>query len=122
MYRYQVCAAFVTTDGAFTCSDLSPAASTFPAAAPPPPAGEPPIPRVVRHHAGDTWIGIWSEAGYDYSSYFVNTTDKPTPGNQWPRPRTIHHDDDGTWGYQRGDGLAPRQSYLFQVPTISTSS
>ncbi|MGH2586485.1 MAG: hypothetical protein ACRDJE_16345, partial [Dehalococcoidia bacterium] len=69
----------------------------------------------VEHHTGETWIGIKWDAGYDYDSYFVNYTLKATPGAPANGPRTIHHDDDGTWGYQRVDGLLPGRTYIFQV-------
>ena len=78
-------------------------------------SGVPPRPRIVEHHAGQTWVGIKWEAGYDYDSYFINITG-PFGTAKGPRElRTIHHDDDGTWGYQRVDGLLPGRAYGFSV-------
>lgn len=113
-YRYLVCAFFVTVDGAYQCSELSATARTLPAATPQQNPGAPPTPRIVRHDTGDTWIGVKWEAGFNYHSYFLNTTEVP-PDGTLRAPKTIHHDDDGTWGYQRVDGLIPGQTYRFQV-------
>jgi hypothetical protein len=69
----------------------------------------------VEHSAGETWIGIKWEAGFDYDSYFINITG-PFGTEKGPRElRTIHHDDDGKWGFQRVDGLLPGRTYSFGV-------
>ncbi|MGD9892521.1 MAG: hypothetical protein AB7R89_31570 [Dehalococcoidia bacterium] len=111
-YHFQVCAYFGTEDGDTECTeaDLRTGAPETP-----PASQRPPAPRIVEHHAGETWIGIKWDAGYDYDSYFVNYTLKAAPGAPPNGPRTIHHDDDGTWGYQRVDGLLPGRTYIFQV-------
>jgi hypothetical protein len=112
-YRYRVCAYFITEDGDVACSDWEPGRTSPPA--PPQQQGRPPTPRIVEHHAGETWIGVKWEAGFDYDSYFVNITG-PFGTDKGPRElRTIHHDDDGTWGYQRVDGLLPGRTYTFGV-------
>lgn len=104
-YYYRVCAYFNTEDGEPACSDWQPG-ETSPAEAQPQ-QQRPPRPRIVEHQAGQSWIGIKWEAGYDYDSYFINITG-PFGTVKGPRElRTIHHDDDGTWGYQRIDGLLP---------------
>lgn len=112
-YTYRVCAYFITEE------DNEPACSEGAGRTAPPetprPQNRPPRPRIVEHHAGPTWIGIKWEAGYDYDSYFVNFTG-PFGTAKGPRElRTVHHDDDGTWGYQRVDGLLPGRAYDFSV-------
>jgi hypothetical protein len=112
-YRYRVCAYFNTDDGEPACSPWQAGKTS-----PPEPQQQqrrPPRPRIVEHHAGHTWVGIKWEAGYDYDSYFVNITG-PFGTAKGPRElRTIHHDDDGTWSYQRVDGLLPGRAYGFSV-------
>ena len=114
VYRYQVCAFFITTDGDVECADWTQAKRTRKFEAPRVPQ-PPPTPIIGPHDVGPTWIGIRWEAGFDYDSYFVNTTEKPAPDQPPHGPRTIHHDDDGTWGYQRVDGLLPGRTYWFNV-------
>ena len=104
-YRYRVCAYFNTDDG-------EPACSPWQAGRTSPPEAEqqqrrPPRPWIVEHHAGQTWVGIKWEAGYDYDSYFINITG-PFGTAKGPRElRTIHHDDDGTWGLPARRRAAP---------------
>ena len=118
-YRYQVCAFYITDDGDSECSEWSAPARTQKPVQPHAPQ-PPPTPRIVTHDAGDTWIGIKWEAGHDYDSYYVNTSENVAAG--LPRnTRTIHHDDDGTWGYQRVDGLVPGRTYYFEVQGCTTS-
>ena len=117
-YRYQVCAFYITEDGDSECSEWIVGRTQKPQQphAPQPP----PTPRIVTHDVADTWIGIRWEAGHDYDSYFVNTSENIAAG--LPRnTRTIHHDDDGNWGYQRVDGLRPGHTYYFEVQGCTNS-
>ena len=112
-YRYRVCAYFNTEDGEPACSEWQAGKTSPPGSTQQ--QQRPPRPRIVEHHAGHTWVGIKWEAGYDYDSYFINITG-PFGTAKGPRElRTIHHDDDGTWGYQRVDGLLPGRAYGFSV-------
>jgi hypothetical protein len=112
-YRYRVIAHFITEDGDYACSDWAEGKTSPPEAQQQP--QRPPTPRIVEHHAGETWIGIKWEAGFNYESYFINITG-PFGTEKGPSElRTIHHDDDGTWGYQRVDGLLPGRTYTFSV-------
>lgn len=116
-YRYQVCAVYATEEEDRECVEvigetLPPAASST--------SAPPPSPVIVSHDAGLTWIGIKWEANYTYDSYFININENIEPG--LPRnTRTIHHDDDGSWGYQRLEGLAPGRTYYFEVQGCSKS-
>jgi hypothetical protein len=65
---------------------------------------------IGQHHVGVLWV-----AGFNYDSYFVNITEKAAAGQPQHPPLTIHHDDDGTWGFQRIDGLKPGTTYIVQV-------
>lgn len=114
-YRYKVCARFATEDGDVACSEPEwVAGRTSPPEAPRQPE-RPTQPRIVEHHSGQTWIGIKWDAGYDYDSYFINITG-PFGTAKGPRElRTVKHGDDGTWGYQRIDGLLPGRVYDFSV-------
>lgn len=112
-HRYRVCAFFITEDGDVECSEWT-AGRTGPPEQPRQP-NRPPRPRIVEEHAGETWIGIKWEAGHNYDSYFINVAG-PFGTARGPRElRTIKHDDDGTWGYQRVDGLLPGRAYDFAV-------
>jgi hypothetical protein len=110
-YRYQVCANYVTEDQDAECESIAARTLPLPASGQPQP---PPTPQVVSHDAGDTWIGIKWDAGYNYDSYFINIDENIAPG-QTQNIRTLHHDDDGTWGYQRVEGLQPGRTYNFAV-------
>jgi hypothetical protein len=120
-YRYQVCAHFITTDGDVECADWTQPVRTTAAETPPKKPGAPPTPRIVEHHAGDTWIGVKWEAGFNYHEYHVNINEVAAAG-EWVKPtRTISHNDDGTWGYQRVDGLEPGRTYALEVQSSPDS-
>lgn len=110
-YRYQVCAVYATEDQDTECESISERTRKTESSVE---SRIPPTPMIVSHHADDTWIGIRWEAGHDYDSYFINISENVA---QAPPKlmRTIHHDDDGNWGYQRVEGLRPGQSYHFEV-------
>lgn len=120
-YRYQVCTHFISSDGDVACSEWTPAVRTNAAEPPANKPGAPPTPRVVEHHAGDTWIGVKWDAGSTYHKYFVNITHVTASGEWVKVARTIEHNDDGTWGYQRVDGLDPGETYAFKVQGCTKS-
>jgi hypothetical protein len=105
-YHFEVCAYFITEEGDTACGSAD-----LRTGDPQPPQGSqrPPAPRIVDHHVGETFLGVKWDAGFEYDSYFVNYSLKGQG------PKTIHHDDDGTWGYQRIDGLLPSRTYVLQV-------
>lgn len=112
-YTYRVCAYFNTEDGVPACSPWQVGKTSPPES--PRQQQRPPTPRIVDLQIGPTWVGIRWEAGYDYDSYFINIVG-PFGTVKGPRElRTIHHDDDGTWGYQRIDNLLPGRSYGLSV-------
>jgi hypothetical protein len=112
-YHYRVCAYFSTEDGDVACSDWV-AGETTPAAAPPPPQ-RPQQPRIVTHHAGQTWIRLLWEAGTDYDSYFINITGPFGTPKGPGELRTIKFDRGGTRGdYTLGD-LLPGRFYTLGV-------
>lgn len=117
-YRYRVCAVYVTEEEDHReCVEVSQRTNSPQSSGNAPP---PPNPQIVSHDAGLTWIGIKWEANYTYDSYFININENIEPG--LPRnTRTIHHDDDGTWGYQRVEGLAPGRTYYFEVQGCTKS-
>ena len=105
-YHFEVCAHFITEEGDVACSGADSSTGNLQS---PEQSSRPPSPRIIEHHEGPTFIGVKWDAGYDYDSYFVNYSLKGQG------PKTIHHDDDGTWGYQRIDGLLPSRTYILQV-------
>jgi hypothetical protein len=106
-YDFEVCSYYGTEDGDTACAQ---ARLQLLKVGNMEPSGRPPQPQIVETPLGETWIGVkWDAAGFDYDSYFVNYT--PKGGGV----KTIHHDDDGTWGYQRIDGLLPSRTYILQV-------
>jgi hypothetical protein len=114
-YRFQVCAFYESEESDNSeCSEWSNAVRTkspVPGEVPAPPL---PAPEIDAPDRGDTWIGIHWKAGYKYDSYFVNTNENIAPG--LPRnTRTIHHDSEGDWGYQKVEGLQPGHTYYFEV-------
>jgi len=113
-YRFRVCAIFAIEDAEPECSDWVELETGEPET--PPASGRPPTPRIVSHQVVDQdTIGIRWEGSHDYDSFFLNYTLEAAPGASPNGPRTIHHDDDGTWGYQEVDGLLPGRTYFFQV-------
>ncbi|WP_345331412.1 hypothetical protein [Mucilaginibacter defluvii] len=83
---------------------------------------KPPAPLVLPFDdIGPTHIGVHWQAGYNFDSYFINITEKALPGQPPNAPRTIHHGDDGEWGFQRVDDLKPKTTYLVQVQGCTKS-
>jgi hypothetical protein len=111
-YRYRVCAVFEFNP---VCSEDWSNYETTRSPEAPPQQQDPPAPRIVSHQVEQNAIGIRWEAGHDYNSYFVNYTLKAAPGELQHGPQTIHHDDDGTWGYQLVGNLTPGRTYIFHV-------
>lgn len=106
-YDFEVCTWYGTEDGDIECEE---ARLQLMRTGSPDPAERPPRPQIVETHYGETFIGVkWDAFGFDYDSYFVNYNLKGEG------PTTIHHDDDGTWGYQRIDGLLPSRTYVLGV-------
>ncbi|MEU6783877.1 fibronectin type III domain-containing protein [Nonomuraea angiospora] len=112
-YRYRVCAYFITEDGDVACSAWKAGRTSPPV--PPTQQNHPPRPRIVGHQAGQTWIGIWWEAGHDYDSYFINIKDPFGTAKGPQELRTIRHKKGGTRGYRRVDGLLPGRVYELAV-------
>lgn len=117
-HRYQVCAFYITEDADSECSEWTPPARTLKAEEAPL-SRVPPTPHIERHDQGDTWIGVKWVAGYTYDSYYVSVNES-FPG-QTRHVDTIHHDDDGSWGYQRVEGLRPGHHYTFEVQGCTKS-
>jgi hypothetical protein len=112
-YDYEVCSWYGTDDGDVECAS---ARLQLIKVGNLEPSGPPPQPRIVETHFGETFIGLkWDAAGFEYDSYFVNYTLKGQG------VKTIDHDDDGTWGYQRIDGLLPSRTYILQVQGCTLS-
>ncbi len=104
--HFEVCVLYANEEAGRECAkaDLSTLADQ------PEPANQPkPTPRIVDGHSGPTFIGFKWEAGFDYDHYYIHYTPQDGP------MRTLKHDDDGTWGYQRIDGLAPDRVYKVEV-------
>ena len=117
-YSYRVCAYFVSEDGEVACSEWA-QGETSPQTAEE--SRRPARPWVVEHQAGHTWLGLKWEGGYDYDSYFVNISGPFGTAKGPHELRTIHHADDGTWGYQRIDGLLPGRRYEISVQGCTKS-
>jgi hypothetical protein len=116
-----VCAHFITSDGDVECSEWTQSVRT-PPSSPATKPNVPPTPLIVAHDAGDTWIGLRWEAGHTYKRYFLRISEESRGPGKWVmNPRTLLHDDDGTWGYQRVDGLEPGRVYRFSVQGCTTS-
>jgi hypothetical protein len=111
-YHFEVCAHFITEERDSACAEADlrtgpPATATQ--------SQPPPAPHIdtKQSHAGPTFIGVrWDARGFNFDSYFVAY--RPTSGNPdlWAKK---HHKDDGTWGYDRIDGLLPSQDYYIAV-------
>lgn len=111
-YMVRVCAVY---PGVIKCSEPKGPIRTMDPEPPKNPKILPPPVVSKNSDIGPTYIGVRWDAAYDYDSYFVNTTEKPAPGQPMPSPLTIRHDDDGDWGYQLVEGLNPGRTYIVQV-------
>lgn len=112
--EFKVCAVYISEaeDEVTGCSSANLRTTK---AIEPAPSQRPPAPRVdpVKSNAGPTFIGVHWDAYYNYDFYFINYWLQPSPPGK--PPVTIRHADDGTWGYQRIDGLLPSRTYTMQV-------
>lgn len=103
---FEVCVLYANEDGDEECAeaDLSTLGPVEEA-----PQRSLPTPTITGHDKGPDFIGIKWEGHQEYDWYFINCR------RQGGQVCDKKHDDDGTWGYQRFDGLSPGDTYEFTV-------